>query len=144
MPLMLGLLPSIQFEGKLEHPSKDTCLIDLVDPSPLMVSTMITSTITSLKKKEPPYPQLQLTIQASKGKRGPEAMKKADIAMVHWILANDLPHNTADDFVFQCMLQCMQQCGPNYRPPTKHGVESDLLHATDGTYMEKELAGLKF
>ena len=58
--------------------------------------------------------------------------------MAHWLLANSKNHNEGDDPLFRRMVQEMQQCGSDYKPPTRHSISGRLLEATYKSYYEEE------
>ena len=62
------------------------------------------------------------------------------MAIAHCILANDKAHKTAEDHLFLCMLRCVQNCGSDYKPPTRYEVGGILLDASYETYCNDEVS----
>lgn len=84
----------------------------------------------------------QTTLAGASGQTSKEVQRRADISVAHWILANNRPHNTAEDPLFARMLKHVQQCGPTYKPPNRNEIGGALLDSTFDTYYEEEFKKL--
>ena len=84
----------------------------------------------------------QTTLAGMSRATSKEAKLHANVSIVHWILANNRPHNTSEDLLLTKMLTHTQQCGLLYTPPTWHKIGGTLLDSTFETYYEEELKKL--
>jgi hypothetical protein len=114
--------------------------VDMTSASPMTASTSVqTSAMSSAARKMPRISRgsFQQTLTGSR-RTTKEQKEKADVAMAHWVLANSKPHNEGDDPLFKRMVREMQQCGSDYKPPTRNDIGGRLLEATYKSYMNEE------
>ena len=86
-------------------------LVDMTGALPLTASTSVqTSAMLSEARKMPRISRgsFQQTLTGSR-RTTKEQKEKADVDMVHWVLANSKPHNEGDDPLFRRMVREMQQ-----------------------------------
>lgn len=80
-----------------------------------------------------------MTLHGAHNKNSASAVNEANIACAHWILANNLSLNTAENFLIHCFIQKVQQCGSSYKPPSNYEVGGKLMDATFECYYDKQL-----
>ena len=120
-----------------KRPPKE--LQDLTLASPLTVSTASGSTfLSTVSRKVPKHASLQTTLNGVRGTTSAEARHKANVAIAHWILANDNAHNSAEDPLFARVVRHVQQCGTDFKPPSRYEIGGDLLDATYSSYYDEE------
>jgi hypothetical protein len=73
-----------------------------------------------------------------RGTSSAEAKHKANVAIAHWILANNKAHNSAEEPLFAWVIRHVQQCGTDFKPPSRYEIGGDLLDATYSSYYEEE------
>jgi hypothetical protein len=107
-------------------------LQDITQASPLTVSTASGETFRSFaSRKVSKQTSIQTTLNGVRGTTSAEARHKANVAIAHWILANDNAHNSAEDPLFARVLKHVQQCGTDFKPPSRYDIGGDLLDATN-------------
>ena len=113
--------------GAKKHPPDD--VTDLTSP-------ITKSTGTSSKKSRSFFQ----TILVGARQTSPGATQAANVAITHSILANDKAHTTAEDHLLLRMLRCVQNCGSDYKPPTRYEIGGILLDASYETYYNDEVS----
>lgn len=84
-------------------------------------------------------PLLQTTLQGANTKTSKSAAIEANVALAHWVLANNYAHNTLDDPLFARALMKVQMCGSDYRPPKRYDIGGALLDATYESYYSEQV-----
>ena len=124
---------------------KRLATVDLTSPTTTTsnsVKSSITSKASYLFKKHKSatnMPSLQTTLQGANSKTSKSAAIEANVALAHWVLANNYPHNTLDDPLFARALVKVQMCGSDYRPPKRYDIGGALLEATYESYYSEQV-----